>query len=944
MKKFLYIFFLHLAIIFYSQSYYNYKLYDSSSGFANSVNDITKDESGMVWLSTDEGLWKFDGYNFINFKSKYWKQTGKSVLKAITFKNKVYVVYKNNGCTELNTDTGEEKLITTEEVNDVSVERQQVFFLLKSLTILILRNSERVLYNTGIKTKFSGFEKVSFCIKNKIIYLSVPHSGFYKIVNNNVIKYQIKDDAFLPGGVFGESFKNIGEDIYYAGLKYPIKITEKNISPITLKDVQFYRINDFTFFNHQLYFIKDSKSLLTFDVNTQKATTLLDIDNIELKKILIDQNSIYVVTNQGLLEINKKQDYISHINDDINKDHFRVRRKILNTKEGNYLFGYPDILLYKNQKNLKQLETSTFSIYDAVKTKDGFLLGTEGKGLLFADNQFKKINTVIFNEESDKHVCTVQYDSINNIFYAGDYHHLYKIQNLNTPQQKIIMLPNLFSGKMIKSIEIDYQYKRIWVGTDGGLFLVDLNNLKYLNFSIKDKIIGDILIDKNKEYLYFGDEKGLTILRLKDLKIVKQIFYNFLYNPKVSALLEDDEGRIWASTFSGIVGSDLKHNVNIYLQKRNGLLNTEYNYKAKAILDKSKIIFGGLNGYDIVDTHKFAFIPINRKGTISGYQLLGNDTLYKKTPTDNVIHYKRDHYFARIYFTVPSNLNRGSCNFDYRINKGNWVSIKDLYHIDLVGMYAGNYNLEMRGFDEFGRLISFNPIRIEVREDFLNSNLFLYFIFGFLFLTLLFIFVFIIYTKKKQYQILEKVSMDLHEELGSLINKSNMILKKINIEGDEKSSINNLKRYINQASYSLRIFINDIKSKEYKLTDLYYEIYELYDASIEFKNVKIEFNKNFDTSKYIDSNLYRDIKLSLYELNNNFIKYSKANYLIINFVQDYDTLLVEVKEKNCSEELGDIVEKGNGLKNITKRITRNKGSFTYVKEEKGINFIIKVKI
>ena len=41
-------------------------LFDISSGLPhNEINDIVKDQQGYIWIATENGLSRFDGFNFI---------------------------------------------------------------------------------------------------------------------------------------------------------------------------------------------------------------------------------------------------------------------------------------------------------------------------------------------------------------------------------------------------------------------------------------------------------------------------------------------------------------------------------------------------------------------------------------------------------------------------------------------------------------------------------------------------------------------------------------------------------------------------------------------------------------------------------------------------------------------------------------------------------------
>ena len=44
------------------------RLYDSGSGLPNTqINDLFQDSSGLLWVATNNGLYRFDGINFMDF-------------------------------------------------------------------------------------------------------------------------------------------------------------------------------------------------------------------------------------------------------------------------------------------------------------------------------------------------------------------------------------------------------------------------------------------------------------------------------------------------------------------------------------------------------------------------------------------------------------------------------------------------------------------------------------------------------------------------------------------------------------------------------------------------------------------------------------------------------------------------------------------------------------
>jgi ligand-binding sensor domain-containing protein len=59
-----------LPIILPAQSNYKFTIYTQENGLASStVTGIAKDSAGFIWLFSENGLSRFDGYDFKTFRS-----------------------------------------------------------------------------------------------------------------------------------------------------------------------------------------------------------------------------------------------------------------------------------------------------------------------------------------------------------------------------------------------------------------------------------------------------------------------------------------------------------------------------------------------------------------------------------------------------------------------------------------------------------------------------------------------------------------------------------------------------------------------------------------------------------------------------------------------------------------------------------------------------------
>jgi len=927
------------------------KLYNIENGLnTNGVNDFIKDDLGNFWIGTDVGLKKFDGINFIDIKIKNKYFNKKSIKKIAFFNNSLYIIYNNRGCISLNLSNFNYKLISQENVDDIYIDKNITFLLLSNNTIVILKNGKKIIkkisiLNNRVNTKINIG---SICFK-KYLYVSIPNTGIF-VLKKNILK-KISPNNLMPGG-YKERFEIFKNNLFYIGLSKPYLISDEKMTEISeVKQMNKNLISDIQFVNNTDYYyiiankkIFHSKNGQTFEINGT------NYQNIELRKIKIaNSNLIYIATNQGLLEITTPPTIIENLINDypITSDYFRVRRKILEENNNLYLFGNPGIVFYNKKDNIfKTLPGPATSIYDVVKTKTGYYAATEGKGLIFYNNKltsFKKNDLGTKKYYDYKIYCSLYYDKSNDIVYVGGYNFVCYFKN-GTNNYKYIENP--FKNDMTKVIVKDKINDKIIVGTDQGAYIVDSKTHKIIkNLSINKILsgstIGDIYIDYKRNFIWIGHENGIDILNLHSLKKIRHISLNFFSNPKVASLQMDNNNNIWASTFSGITGYDFEKNVFIRLQKNNGLINEEFNFKSGAKLTNGNLIFGGLNGYDIINPQKIPFNLFKKNGVVSGIHLLSKkDTLFSSFEKNKEFIYDEDNYFSRIYLTTTKNINPSKSNFEYKINNGPWINLKGRGYFDLVGLSHNYYKIKIRGFDEYGRLITFDDLKIIITQKFYKSTNFSILIFILVIFLITYVAILNIKKNKAKNAIYEQISMDLHDEIGTILSRTTLLTKSQTEINSETRKL--IIEYLNEANFGLRIYINTINAGKKSLIELYDETNEVYQKSLSIKNIIFTTDFKGNEKQEILSSLYRDIKLCLFEISNNIIKHSNATKVALSINENNKRLYINVTENGTNFDF----EKtsGNGLGNLRKRTKRNNGNVLIEKTKNEFKITLYFKI
>jgi hypothetical protein len=412
---------------------------------------------------------------------------------------------------------------------------------------------------------------------------------------------------------------------------------------------------------------------------------------------------------------------------------------------------------------------------------------------------------------------------------------------------------------------------------------------------------------------------------------------NFSYQTKKNSILKkiatitpDKDGNMWVSTFSGIMIFDIKNKTQYKLTKANGLINQEFNYKSAALIGNSKMIFGGLNGYDLID-----FKNIKKDlGKVNTIEITGI-----KTITSSNIELERFENFnnqkelsfktgeEEINLTVSNLAKTGisNSNFSYKINNAKSINPNNNI-IRISNLPYGKHKLTIFLYDNFGNLKDQKVIIINAKVPFYYQINFYIFLALLILISGIGIIYYIIKSRKIETKIKDQIAMDLHDEVGTVltrmlfISKSN---KKLELQHDE------IKKGIIEALFSIRTSITALSNTNTTLENLIYDTKELLHK--ELSNTSIEFLINEEkgfSSINLKPELYRDCKLIIFEATTNMIKYSNATSFFIHFDLDCQ-FTITITDNGHLKNINSIYNKGNGIANIIKRTERNKGTYSF---------------
>lgn len=910
------------------------KIYNEQNGLNHlKINDIVRDKKGLFWIATNEHIVMFDGVNFIDFSPGFSTfNQEKEVEKLFITGNSLFLIYKNSSCIKLDLKSFEFTKITDIPAIDIYCISSSHFYLLTKSSEILEYHNNRVTKSKQLTGSPGG--QINFW-KGEIL-INFPNTGLMAIDSGN---FQITRKLPITPGDFSDHF-NRGNDVtlfyqkYDSIFQFMPDFSIKNISPSipeSKPEISYYHHYN----KYNQFFINYKKNLFRVTNGTTSIIPLGAPDNLELRNIyVVNPEFLLIGTNQGLITLKLNPPQYENINDNSydNGSSIRVRRKILeNTNKEILLFGHPYTWIYKENKQARRLTDSIFAAYDATYAGNYIFVATEGRGVQKVNP--KNGSSTVLNKpplHPQLQYIAVYFNSETSELIIGGEGALLVRYNLSNEKAQGYSLP--FFECTIREIHHDTVNQCYWIGTNSGLLCYNKDFKIIKTFTKSSGMSGNDISDICQRYganeLWIGHENGIDIIDLKTSKIKGRVPPSVFTSTKVAAILEDNAKHIWFSTFDGIVGFNPADSTFIRLSKKNNLLNGEFNYKSACKLSSGKLIFGGLNGYDIIDPTTFRFTRRTNNGTITGVHFFSkHDTVFisGKNIRSNSLRFLTKEEYLRFYISTSDFLNADQYVFEYRLNDGPWIKMANGASFNIINLEPGRYDLNIRAFDEFGSTVRFKPINLIAEEDFYKSRTFFIVLMGISIVLLVLLISSFLKWRTKERLLKEQVAMDLHDEVGTILTRA-LFISSVNSTSKDMPV---LRKQLEEALYSLRVYIHSMNSKTFTVLLLADEIKDMLLTSFKNSNFIHTIQIRNDHDYTIPSHLYRDIKLCMYEIINNTFKHSGGSEIQISFEAFHSELTINIIDNGELKDLQILENKGNGITNLRKRIERNKGSIRF---------------
>ncbi len=272
--------------------------------------------------------------------------------------------------------------------------------------------------------------------------------------------------------------------------------------------------------------------------------------------------------------------------------------------------------------------------------------------------------------------------------------------------------PNSLAAGIVVSMVQD-PAGRIWIGTSTGLSVYDplkgqmrtFRERPNVNDSLSSHVIMSLLVDSGGQ-LWVGTQSGLDRLVALDARgahFNRMTSQNGLPDGTIYCMREDASHNLWLSTNRGVIRLNPNSGKISAFTVQDGLQGMEYNSNACLKMRNGHIVFGGVDGFDEVDPARFKpsrFKPrINLTGAFIGaehHPVLPVDGRIRMQQSASTIRFE----FAAMDFAAPrQNLFRHRLvGFD----KG-WIDDGTRHSATYTNLPAGHYRFEVLASNHSGR-------------------------------------------------------------------------------------------------------------------------------------------------------------------------------------------------------------------------------------------------
>ncbi|MBN2263852.1 MAG: response regulator [Prolixibacteraceae bacterium] len=717
------------------------------------VNCIVQDKAGFIWIGTWKGLYRYDGYNTINFSTINQEFNAIKIAELLIDGNNLWVGTFVSGMYKIDLLTYKitryhQKAETCQRTTDNNIiaisamPNNSILFGSENggLTITnpdgcieenFTTNSENSKFNNNQISKLCQIDEDRILIGNSgLLIFNLKNRSFEKIENQYLQNYimdivKVDDNQFLVSTLdrlLLVDLKNNAQQVKV--------ILEQKINAIVKHE--------------NIFYLAGSNGILLYDAFNGKLSEFNDNETISNKQLVINcfltthDNALIAGSESGLYTISNRKQQFLHIDSHTETQSTNIV-SCIETWENSMIIGTWGNGLYKLNHKTHQLEALKFSNYKQNPPRFIYATKTINNNFWFSDKNEMGIFKIETNKEpyrlqhylnfngieneSGYYTITCISGSDNNSFIVGTWDGLLFSYNEFKNSFEIIKDQNgqLPASKDISIFSILKDNQGFtWLALSGGgvIKMKIVNNIILsqeiitVNNGLANNFTTTLFQSKNQK-IWIGTEAGLSVYNNGQ---IENLYHNNIILD-IQSIAEDPIGFLWLGTPNGIyrINSNNHNEAFKNFDTSDGLINKSF-FLNSIYADSNQVFyFGGYNGIDYFTPYKIEFNYQKPAPKITNFQILNRNifpnnasdqTILRKTITEtSEIELKHNQNSFSFEFSNLEYLNQEKCQFAFKLegvdNEWNYRDSKQRYAY-YTKLSPGNYTFHLKSTNNDG--------------------------------------------------------------------------------------------------------------------------------------------------------------------------------------------------------------------------------------------------
>ena len=742
---------------------FNFKNITIEDGLSQStVETIYQDSKGYIWIGTNDGLDRYNGYEFKHYKyDKYDKNSiaNNYIVDIIEDKNGYIWVSTIGGLSRINPDKDEIKnYYSKEDRGNLSNSNLWQLLCTKDNRLIASTIDGLNVYDKN-KDKFTRILYKEGELPSQYIYsLEEDINGHIWVGTDNGLVELDKDLNIVKSyhdtigdsdvyNVYDDSKGNIWVCTLDNGL-FKINLDDKSVENYKNNNskisIPSNNVRDIISDSEGKLWIATDKGLCTFDYEREEFITY-NKKLYQSNSLIDDEIFCLLKDSSGLIWIGTYSG-ISRFNPNSSFTHFKSDPYDNNSISGNVIHGiYEDddktlwigtnesgvnIINGESIKHLNKENSNLVSdlIEDITGFKNYIFIGTnEGLSVLVKNDKTVKNYTITNYTTKSNKIRSLFIDSKGYLWIGTNK----GLAILDINNNKIIDITYILdemgvSDKFIRAVYEDSK-GNYYIGCflEGGLIKINPNTKEYKiykNIENDDSSISNNSIRYINEDLYgnilVGTSHGINILNLSTDKFNHYTEKDGLINNTIYGILVDKNNGIWMSTNAGISKLSTEDATFKNFTITDGLQSNEFNGRACFKSKDGNMYFGGINGFNVFNSQDIELSTFEPKVIFDNFEINGTN----KKDISN-IKFKSNENNIKINFFTNDYKYTKTTQYYYKLegleNEWNMTNSNSLVFANLG---SGDYTLKIKTITQHGVMSDESSVHFTINPPIWRSN------------------------------------------------------------------------------------------------------------------------------------------------------------------------------------------------------------------------------